>query len=150
MGKPLGAKDVCWSDEMRRDFLDHLASTGNISASARVIGVGLGSVYNLRRRDPGFAAEWGEALKLGYQMLETRLMGHVLAGKNRVDPVNPEEDISIDASTALSMLAAHRASLAGITRQSSYPLKRASEEETNAALMQKLDAVEKRLREKGA
>jgi hypothetical protein len=53
----------------------------------------------------------------------------------------------LDPLLAMSMLSAHRNALAGAQFKGGPRLKRATEEETNAALMKKLDAIEKRRRE---
>lgn len=145
-GKP-GRHWIRWNKAMRQGFLDHLAATGNVGQSAAAIGVDPRSIYNLRRRDPQFAAGWGEALALGYQMIETRLIGHVLGGGGACDPVTGEELPPINAELALRMLATERNRQAGAPYKGGPKLRRASEEETNAALMKKLDAVEKRMRE---
>ncbi|RYD63816.1 MAG: hypothetical protein EOP58_10740, partial [Sphingomonadales bacterium] len=70
-----GRKWVRWTAKMRASFLDHLAATCNVKASAEFIGVDPVSVYALRRRDARFTEAWGEALALGYEMLETLLVG---------------------------------------------------------------------------
>jgi hypothetical protein len=151
MGRPLGAKNIRWSQAMRRTFLDHLAATGNVHASAAAIDVHENTIYALRRRDPAFVAAWDEALKLGYQMLETRLLGHVLAGGTATGKMDQGAFGTLDANVALSMLSNHRAAMAGRPPRGlqSTP-KRATREETNAALLTKLDAIDKRNREKQA
>lgn len=147
-GKP-GRHWIRWNKGMRQGFLDHLAATGNVKQAAAEIAVDPRAVYNLRRRDPKFAAEWGEAITLGYQMLETRLIGHALAGGRTCDMIDQDGMEPIDPQLALTMLAAHRNALAGVPLKGGPRQKRATEEETNAALMKKLDAIEKRRREAG-
>jgi hypothetical protein len=63
--------------DRRRRFIDHLAATSNVSASAREIGIHVRSLFALRTRDPEFAAQWDEALDCA----EARLIGklHVYA-----------------------------------------------------------------------
>lgn len=143
MGKT-GRRWVRWNKAMRRRFLDHLSATCNVKASAEKIGVDPGSVYYLRRRDPVFTVEWDEALRLGYQMLETRLVGHALSGGARCDAIEQDGIGAINPDLALVMLAAHRNAMAGKTHRGGPRPQRATEEETNAALMKQLDAVEKR------
>lgn len=148
MGKE-GRRWVRWNKGMRRRFLDHLAATCNVKAAAEAIEVDPGSVYYLRRRDPAFTAEWAEALELGYQMLETRLVGHALAGRGRTDAIEQDGIGAINPDLALVMLAAHRNAMAGKPSRGGPRPQRATEEETNAALLKKLDAIEKRRREEG-
>jgi hypothetical protein len=63
-----------WSDEAERIFLDHLAASCNVSASAAAAGFSAVTVYNHRRSDPGFAARWQEALDQGYARVEMELV----------------------------------------------------------------------------
>lgn len=130
---------------LRAAFLDHLAGSCNVRASAEAIGVNPVSIYKLRRRDPRFAAEWHEALLAGYQLLETELVGHALSGGN------PERTIDcatarIDVDTALRLLSAHRNALAGKWR-GGPPLRRATTEETDKAILKKLDALDRARRQ---
>ena len=142
-----GRRKVRWNKGLRRRFLDHLAATCNVKEAAETIGVDPYSVYYLRRRDPSFAEQWGEALTLGYQMLETRLVGHCLAGKGVTDKLERGGLEAIDTHLGLTLLASHRNALAGKPARGGPRPGRATEEETNAALLKKLDAVEKRMRE---
>jgi hypothetical protein len=42
----------------RKQFLEHLAKTGNVSASAALVGVDRQSIFNLKDRDPKFKAAY--------------------------------------------------------------------------------------------
>ena len=140
-----GRKWVRWSAKMRASFLDHLAATCNVKASAAYIGVDPVSVYALRRRDAKFADAWGEALALGYEMLETLVVGHALSGdagdvlncgvETRAGPVNLD--------LALRLLSAHR-NAEGKPRRGGPKARFATRDETDAFLMKKLAAIEKR------
>ncbi|WP_432814112.1 hypothetical protein [Sphingorhabdus sp.] len=59
--------------KIRAQFLDHLAQTANVSASARAAGVKGSAVYAERRRTPAFRDAWALALAEGYARLETDL-----------------------------------------------------------------------------
>jgi len=130
---------------MRAGFLDHLAATCNVRGAARVIGVDPKAVYLLRRRDPAFAACWQEALALGYEMLETQLVGHALAGDESSD-LAESKDIAMGPNSvalALTLLKVHRDAPGKPRRHG--PLKRyATSEETDAVLMTKLAQLEAR------
>lgn len=139
-----------WSKAMRAAFLDHLAATCNVTAAAAAAGVCKTSVYQIRRRDPAFAAKWEEALALGYQMIETRLLGHVLSGRGRTDPMAGEDEgrPAIDFEAALRLLAQHRGGQdkPHKGRQPAF----AAPEETDAVLLTRLRAIEaRRAREAG-
>lgn len=142
-----GRKWVRWSRRMKAEFLDTLAATANVKRAAASIGVDPASVYALRRRDPEFLVEWGLALEQGYQVIETLLLGHVLAGGDRVGAIAlPDDHVPIDVETALRVLALHRAAVAGSgrARRGGPRLQRASDGETDAAILKKLALIEKR------
>lgn len=136
---------VRWTKAMREGFLDHLAATCNVHESAAAIGIGKACVYRLRRRDPTFAAQWNDALALGYQMLETMVVGHVLAGKHGGDIMGGTDDAptSVDMTVALKLLTTHRNATGkphkgGVGRQFARP------EDTDQRLMRKLRQIELR------
>ncbi|HEY0623523.1 hypothetical protein [Sphingomonas sp.] len=138
-------KWVRWTQAMRATFLDHLAATCNVKEAAAVIGVIPGSVYALRRREPQFAEQWEEAVTLGYQMLETRVIGHVLAGGGPKDPLMCGVDSTlgtIDLEAALRLLGMHR-NAAGKPRRNRPPVF-AAPEETDKVLLAKLRQIEAR------
>lgn len=87
----------------RKVFLEALAETSNIAASARRAGLPVNEVYKLRRKDSGFAAAWRGALLEGYDMLEMELLGYL---RER----NPAR--KMDVVSALRLLAAHRDTVA--------------------------------------
>lgn len=63
-----------WPAKSRAAFLDHLAATCNVTEAARSVGVFPATPHRVRRRDPGFAAQWSQALEAGYVTLETMLL----------------------------------------------------------------------------
>lgn len=87
----------------RTIFLEALAETSSVSASALRASLPLREVYRLRRRDAGFAAAWRVALAEGYSMLEIELLGHLR---------NPDPAHRMDVASALRLLAAHRETVA--------------------------------------
>jgi hypothetical protein len=129
-----------WSKKKRAIFLDELAGTCNVRASAIAAGVTPASVYRLRRKDPGFAGEWREALLAGYEMLETELLGHLLSGKT--GPLERPDGGEILLKDAISLLDAHRRSMQGKWR-GGPPLQRAHPEDTNKAILKKLEAIDR-------
>ncbi len=131
---------VRWTGTKREAFLDHLAATANVCASAEVAGVTPLSVHHLRRKDEDFAEEWRKALALGYDMLETELLCHILAGGGRTR--RNADGREIDVQEALRLLGLHRNSPQGKSK-GAVPLKRARPEDTDAAIMRKLDAIDR-------
>lgn len=142
-----GRKWVRWTQRMKADFLDHLAATCNVKASAASIGVDPASVYNLRRHDLEFLEQWEQALRCGYQLLETQLVGHALGGEGGRDLRNGDPERPIPVELALKLLQTRRTALAGRAGRSGPPRHRATREETTAAIMKKLAALEAKLRE---
>lgn len=134
-----------WSKAMRAAFLDHLAGTCNVSHAAAAAGVFPATVYAARRRDPEFAAQWEEALALGYQMVETRLVGHVLEGRGWDEPVeggDPDDPGGIDFDAALRLLSQHR-NAQGKPHRGRQP-QFAAPEETDKMLLKRLAHIEAR------
>ncbi len=87
----------------RRHFLETLAETSNVTASARRANMPLAEVYKLRRADTRFAAAWRTALVEGYDMLEMELLGHLR---------DPKSQRKLDVAVAMRLLAAHRDTVA--------------------------------------
>jgi hypothetical protein len=130
-----------WSRAKRAAFLDHLAGSCNVRESSAAAGVTPVSIYELRRKDARFAAEWHEALLAGYQLLETELVGYALAGGNGAQEIAGATR-RIDVDIALKLLGQHRTGLLGQRRPK--PLtKRATSEETDRAILKKLDALDR-------
>lgn len=134
-------RSMYWSRAKRAAFLDHLAGSCNVRESAAAAGVTPVSIYELRRKDARFAAEWHEALLAGYQLLETELVGYALAGGNAAQDIAGATR-RIDVDIALKLLGQHRTGLLGQRRPK--PLtKRATSEETDRAILKKLDALDR-------
>ena len=140
-----GWKRVRWTAQMRETFFDTLAETCNIMASAEAAGVKSQSVYELRRKDAAFAEAWREALVCGYEVLETRLVGLAieLATIGGVPELDNGPHGRIDTDLALRMLTQHRNALAGKVRGGAPPLKHATREETDAAILKKIEMIER-------
>ncbi len=61
----------------RRLFLNHLAETANVAASARAAGITSSGVYAERRRSAGFRDDWARALGSGATGLWTNKSGQI-------------------------------------------------------------------------
>lgn len=158
-----------WTKMRRKRFLDSLASTCNVRIAIEAAGLAPSSAYALRRRDPAFAALWKEALTIGYERLEETLLQCALEGVNAIEidvegaVLLPEPGpgagehtyqpgsggsakISSDAvQLAMLVLNRHRATVEG-KGSPGGSRRRASSEETDAALRKKLDALARTLR----
>jgi hypothetical protein len=57
-----GVRRDGWTPARRSRFLAVLAEVGSVSVASGICGLSRASVYQLRRRDAGFARQWAEAL----------------------------------------------------------------------------------------
>ncbi|AQS87919.1 hypothetical protein AA101099_1515 [Neoasaia chiangmaiensis NBRC 101099] len=69
-----------WVRRAKRIFLDHLALTANVTASARVAGVVRGTIYLWRETDEDFARGWADALEAAVDALEGEARRRALSG----------------------------------------------------------------------
>ena len=67
-----------WTPAKRAAFLEHLAATCNIAASARAVGMAPRGAHALKARDAVFAADWAAAIEAAYETLEARLLAYAL------------------------------------------------------------------------
>jgi hypothetical protein len=125
------------STHWRTYFLEALAATSNVSASARAAGVSPSRAYKTRREHADFAAAWRGALYEGYEHLEME----VLASLRGHDP-----DRKLDITSAIRLLAAHREAIA------TERAKRHGQDEAEvfASLEAKLATIRERLAKDGA
>lgn len=152
--------------EKRQRFLDMLAATCNVGMASEAAGAAASSFYRLRRREPGFADAWQEAIAIGYHRLEEALLAYALSqveaediDPERADPETIARSIvgKLDRRTvsmedlrfALSLLNRHRAAAEG---RAAIPrgTHRATAEETDAALCKHLDTLARQLKKHGA
>ena len=115
----------------RTYFLQKLAETSNVTASAVHVGIATSRAYKARREDPRFSALWRAALLEGYQHLEMEVLGYLRAA---------EPDRKFDVANALRLLAAHRAT---ITNERADP-----NEEDEQAVFDSIDAMIDEMRER--
>ena len=123
-----------WSKAMKGAFLDHLAASGDVAQAARAIGRAPLQAYALYRRDARFRADWQEAVAAGYQLLEIRLIGQALTGGS--DAPAPA------AQFALQLLQLQRGGAK--PPRAKPPPRLPTPEETDAAILKKLAAIERR------
>ncbi len=136
-----------WSDRAEALFLEHLATTANVRASAAAAGFSATTVYKRRMAWPGFAERWDVALEQGYVRIEALLIECATTTLSGDADVPPGEDIVLTGPTmtlaeAMNMLKLHRATVRGGTPQRykdwSAPL---DFEAVRASIHRKIDAV---------
>jgi hypothetical protein len=139
-----------FSVKRRADFLDHLAATCNVKVAAENSGVSPSAAYQWRRRDAVFAEQWQDALETGYACLETMLLARARGMTELpVGEVPAPDPAKMDTELAIRLLGHHRRGVSGEKRAGGKLLSRASEDETNAAIIKQLRALRLRM-EKGA
>lgn len=77
MASPLGQWPA-W----REPFLEALAATGNVTASARAVGLDRDAAYLRRKSDPEFAAAWASAEEVSTDELVAEARRRALAGSD--------------------------------------------------------------------
>lgn len=90
-----------WSERHDAIFLGALRETGSVIAASRAAGFCTRTAYNRRKRLPGFAASWEEALRAAPPRLEARMLAEAmrLVGPDRWD--EPGEALPFDPATAI-------------------------------------------------
>lgn len=122
-------------------FLEVLAETSNVTAAAETAGIAPGTIYRLRRGDPGFARRWYAALAEGYDNLEMELLGRLRAGEGAdAGGGGGASKSRFDTATALRCLTAHRESVAREKGRRTL----AEEATTIASINAKIDALRTR------
>src|SRR3546814_11683070 len=74
-------------------FLDALAESSNVAASARAADIAANAMYREPRRNPGFAARWHEALCEGFARPEAELLSEAL-----IAPTGNAKDATLQRS----------------------------------------------------
>lgn len=128
--------------QWRATFLDHLAESSNVSASAAVAGINPSRAYKIRREDPEFARQWLAALSEGYLHLEMEVVRRLREGDAKT-----ANDGKFDFANAIRLLAAHRDNVARGASQ----VRDVSAAEVRASIDRKIEDIRRRIaRERAA
>jgi hypothetical protein len=90
-----------WGEKDDAVFLGALRATGSVTAACRAAGFSKRTAYNRRKRLPGFAAAWQQALAEAPPRLEERMLAE---GLRRLDPdrwQEPDGAEPFDPATAI-------------------------------------------------
>ena len=121
-------------------FLAELASTSNVTASARKAGIDTSTAYEARRSRPDFNRQWHRALCEGYDHLEMELLHRLRMGEVKPASGARRGARQFDNATAFRLLSVHRETVAQ---------ERAMQENENAdAILASIDAKLDRMRER--
>ena len=146
-GKTAGGTGDARPGRRQQDlFLEALAESSNVAASARTAGVSANAMYRERRRNSAFAARWHEALCEGFARLEAELLSEAL-----IAPTGNVKDTTLKSRAqkyrlGLSLLAAHRAAVRGAKLPGTNGAPRGS---AKARLIAKLEAMRARMAAEG-
>ena len=130
-----------WTAAAEERFLDHLAATCNVRASAAYCGFCLSLIYRKRRADPAFAKRWQVALEQGYARLEAMLVqraNEALEGR-APDPDFPIPPMSV--KEAMAVLAQHRAAVERHPRSRRRWARPRTLDEMRDSILAKLSAI---------
>ncbi|MFM5953142.1 MAG: hypothetical protein ACKOPE_02415 [Novosphingobium sp.] len=137
-GKAVQPRYATWS----KAFLDALAHTSNVSASAKAAGVSTSTVYDTRRANPEFNRAWQRALCEGYEYLEMELLHRLRNGEVKPASGAKRGVRSFDNGIAFRLLLAHKET---VSRQ-----KAIRDNEDSEAIVQAINAKLEKIRERRA
>lgn len=150
--RPYGGMQVqrkrrtAFSEKRRRTFLEHVAATCNVTASAEAAGVTVQCVYQTRMRDEGFRAAWGAAIEQGYARLEARALAEACPA--RVIEVSGDlvvDEGPIDRELTWFLLREHKKGIAGVARAPAPRQASAPWEAVEAHFLKRLKAMKVRI-----
>lgn len=146
-----------WTAQRRARFLEALAESCNVAEACRTVGMAKKSVYRLRQRDPGFAAEWAGALEQGYAELEMMLLGQAIFGSTTTERVDDGAEPgrtrvrtvhSFPHTTALRLLLSHKSRVDGF--RDGQEAERPGSAEVREDIMRLIEEVRERLKQRAA
>ena len=140
----ISVPDTRLNARTRRLFLNHLAETANVAASARAAGVASSNVYAERRRSAGFRDDWARALGEGYARLETDLLAEALLAANGKTAEATLKARAQKHRLAIALLSAHRAAVKGAPSAATPALASADLPTLKAQLILKLTQMRER------
>jgi hypothetical protein len=131
-----------WSEDAEATFLDHLAATCNVTASAEACGFSGAAIYYRRRNDPAFAERWQAALETGYARIEMLLVQRTI---DALEGFAPDPDTPVLApktfNEARQILGHHRAAVEGGPRSRRQWARPRSLDEMRDSILRKLEAI---------
>lgn len=68
------------SENRRKKFLEALARRGNVTQACQEIATSQHSVYSLRKRDPEFRKQWGDAIEVARERIESEAYRRAVEG----------------------------------------------------------------------
>lgn len=131
-----------WSTEKDDIFFAAFGRTCNVRKSARAAGMEPQRAYDRRLADPAFDERWQAARSTGYLRVEERLMRDSLG---EIDEEEGERPMTADErELAMNLLKFHHGAV-GRPHAGGTPPRRATQAETDAAILSKLAALKRRM-----
>lgn len=131
-----------WSEEAEAAFLDHLAATCNVTASAEACGFSGAAIYARRRNDPAFAERWQAALETGHARIQMLLAQRAIEA---LEGFEPDPDIPVlrpaTFNEARQLIGHHRNSVEGGPRSRRQWARPRSLDEVRDSILRKLEAI---------
>lgn len=128
-----------WSKASTDRFLDHLAVTGDVADAAQRVGIAPAQAYHRLRTNAGFAEGWSAAIRAGYQTIELRMIGQILAGADAMRGAP-----RIDWEQALRLLKQRDSHGDRQPRRSAEKPQVATRDETDVLILQRLQRIAER------
>jgi hypothetical protein len=100
------AKLSQWTPKVEQRFLAVVMATANVKLACREVGLWPPSAYNHRKRFPGFAKAWDQAVEIGQREVESSLIQNIgyFFDRELPEPEAPMRDVSVmDAIRLLRM-----------------------------------------------
>lgn len=139
-----------WTADRRRTCIEQLAGTGCVKEACRAAGLSTTSAYRAYQRMPDFAMVWERALAARRPMLEDAAFERAIHGVNvpltRLGQVVGERRSFSDGLLRFLIEREDRRDRTAGEAKQVVQVERATAEETDAGLTQKLDMLAKRLR----
>lgn len=137
-----------WTAARRTAFLNELAQSANVRAAVRAAGLSEAAAYKLRKREPGFALAWAEALSDGYAKLELLMLERAILALGGAEaagtPIAPGDGgamMKLSDRTILSLLAQHRQAVRDYRDTASPRAAAASEGESDNAVRARMEGI---------
>ena len=137
-----------WTLKRRALFLSVLQESCNVQEASRVAGITSGRAYDLRARDPGFAAQWAEALEQGYAELEMTLLRQAIHGTETTEIVDDGKGEGVQRvkkvhsyphAVALRLFLAHKGAVSAFREE--HGISRPGSDEVRAEIEQRIAAM---------
>lgn len=132
-----------WSTERERVFLEELAATANVKASAQAAGVSTAAVYRRRMGWPAFAEAWAASLAQGWARIETLLVQAATETLERPEVSGAREPPAMSVAQAIDLYKLHRHGVTGEGRRPRHDwrAKEPTIEEVRAEVLRRVRAI---------